>query len=82
MQDLLQYIDLGFYRSAQLLIAHAEIAQLRRQCSALVGPEQQGKVFTSMARSVADLDHTGDPTATIQSASTERQVTRSGDLDH
>ena len=33
MDDLLQYIDLDYYRSAQLLIAHAEIAQLRRQSS-------------------------------------------------
>ena len=29
MDDLLQYIDLDYYRSAQLLIARAEIAQLR-----------------------------------------------------
>jgi hypothetical protein len=34
MEDLLQYIDLDYYRSARLLIVRAEIAQLRRQLSA------------------------------------------------
>jgi hypothetical protein len=36
MEDLLQYIDLDYYRSAQLLIARAEVAQLRRETSVSV----------------------------------------------
>ena len=31
MEDLLQYIDLDYYRRARLLIVRAEIAQLRQQ---------------------------------------------------
>ena len=34
MEDLLQYIDLDYYRSARLLIVRAEIAQLRKGLSA------------------------------------------------
>jgi hypothetical protein len=34
MEDLLQYIDLDYYRAARLLIVRAEIAQLRQQVSA------------------------------------------------
>jgi hypothetical protein len=34
MEDLLQYIDLDYYRSARLLIVRAEIAQLRQRVSA------------------------------------------------
>jgi hypothetical protein len=34
MQDLLQYIDLDYYRAARLAIARAEIAQLRQRVSA------------------------------------------------
>jgi hypothetical protein len=34
MEDLLQYIDLDYYRSARLLIVRAEIAQLRKGVSA------------------------------------------------
>jgi hypothetical protein len=41
MEDPLRYIDLDYYRSARLLIARAEIAQLRRQSSALALIEQQ-----------------------------------------
>jgi hypothetical protein len=44
MQDLLQCIDLDYYRAAQLLIARAEIAQLRRQESALVRTVQQSRI--------------------------------------
>ena len=31
MQELLQQIDLDFYRSVRLLIAHAELEQLRQE---------------------------------------------------
>jgi hypothetical protein len=34
MEDLLQYIDLDYYRSARLVIVRAEIAQLRKAVSA------------------------------------------------
>jgi hypothetical protein len=34
MEDLLQHIDLDYYRSARLLIVRAEIAQLRKGVSA------------------------------------------------
>jgi hypothetical protein len=40
MEDLLQRIDLDYYRAAQLLIARAEIEQLRRHSSALARTEQ------------------------------------------
>jgi hypothetical protein len=58
MHDSLQYIDLDFYRSAQLLIARAEIAQLRRQASALARTEQQCKMPTGTSHPVDDLDQT------------------------
>jgi hypothetical protein len=50
MQDLLQHIDLDYYRSARLLIVRAEIAQLRRQSSALGRTEQQSKIPTGASR--------------------------------
>jgi hypothetical protein len=31
MQELLQQMDLDYYRSVRLLIAHAELEQLRQQ---------------------------------------------------
>jgi hypothetical protein len=34
MEDLLQYIDLDYYRSARLVIVRAEIAQLRKEVTA------------------------------------------------
>ena len=52
MQDLLQHIDLDYYRSARLLIARAEIAQLRRQAAALACTEQKGKISTGASRPV------------------------------
>jgi hypothetical protein len=68
MQDILQYIDLDYYRSAQLLIARAEIAQLRRQSSALARTEQQCKIPTGACRPVDDFDQTA-PATPIQSGS-------------
>jgi hypothetical protein len=52
MQDLLQYIDLDYYRSARLVIARAEIAQLRRQASAPARTEQQLKILTEPSRAI------------------------------
>jgi hypothetical protein len=34
MEDLLRYIDLDYYRSARLVIARAEVAQLRKGVAA------------------------------------------------
>lgn len=55
MQDLLLHIDLDYYRSAQLLIARAEIAQLRRQSSAVARTDQQCKIPTGAPRPVGDF---------------------------
>jgi len=56
MQDLLQYIDLDYYRSAQLLIARAEIAQLRRQSLAPTRTDTPRKSPSAASRSVDDFD--------------------------
>jgi hypothetical protein len=61
MEDLLQYIDLDYYRSAQLLIAHAEIAQLRRQSSALARAEQQCKIPTGASGPLDDDETPASP---------------------
>ena len=58
MDDLLQYIDLDYFRSAQLLIAHAEIAQLRRQSSAVTRTDPQCNVPAAASRPVDDVDQT------------------------
>jgi len=65
MEDLLQYIDLDYYRSAQLLIAHAEIAQLRRQEAALARTEQQCKTSTGASRPMDDFDQTAHATPIV-----------------
>jgi hypothetical protein len=44
MVDLLRNIDIDYYRSARLLIVRAEIAQLRRQSSALARTELQSQI--------------------------------------
>jgi hypothetical protein len=82
MQELLQYIDLDYYRSARLLIARAEIAQLRRQSSALARTEQQCKIPTGASRPVDDLDQTAHATPIVQSGSPEMKFSRFRDLDH
>jgi hypothetical protein len=41
MQELLLQIDLDFYRSAQLLIVHAEIEHLRQSSSPSADVERQ-----------------------------------------
>jgi len=67
MQDVLQYIDLDYYRSAQLLIARAEIAQLRRQSSVSARTEQQCKIPSEASRPVDDLDRTVPATPIVHS---------------
>lgn len=52
MQDLLRHIDLDYYRAAQLLMARAAIAQLRRQSSELARTEQQRGILTGATRPV------------------------------
>jgi hypothetical protein len=64
MLELLQHIDLDYYRSAQLLIARAEIAQLRRQSSALAHTEQQFKIPSGP---VDDVGQTAHATPIVQS---------------
>jgi hypothetical protein len=54
MQDLLHHIDLDYYRSAQLLIARAEIALSRQQPSPVARNEQQCKSSDVEARPVDD----------------------------
>ncbi len=44
MQELLQQIDLDYYRSAQLLIVRAELEQLRQGRSALADVERGSKI--------------------------------------
>ena len=44
MQELLQQIDLDYYRSAQLLIVRAELEQLRQGRSALADVERRSKI--------------------------------------
>jgi len=56
MQDLLQHIDFDYYRSARLLIVRAEIAQLRRQSSALAPADQKSKIPTGASHRVDDSD--------------------------
>jgi len=62
MQDLLQYIDVDYYRSAQLLIAHAEIAQLRRQSAALSRAGQPSNISTEARLPVDSFDQTAAAT--------------------
>jgi hypothetical protein len=44
MEELLQQIDLDFYRSARLLIVHAEIAHLRQSSSPSADVERQREI--------------------------------------
>jgi hypothetical protein len=44
VQELLQQIDLDYYRSAQLLIVRAELEQLRQGRSALADVERRSKI--------------------------------------
>jgi hypothetical protein len=57
MQNCLQYIDLDYYRSAQLLIARAEIAQSRRQSSAPTRTDQPRKLPIGASRPADDFDN-------------------------
>jgi hypothetical protein len=46
MQELLQQIDLDYYRSARLLIVHAELEQLRQERSASADAERRQRPRT------------------------------------
>jgi hypothetical protein len=59
MRDVLEHIDLDFYRSARLLIVHAEIAHLRQQPSACI--EQQRKIPLGTSRPVGDFNQLLNP---------------------
>jgi hypothetical protein len=80
MQDLLQHIDHDYYRSAQLVIARAEIAQLRRQSSVLARSEQQCKIPAGAFCPVDDFDQTSPAALLVQSGAPELQVPP--DLNH
>jgi hypothetical protein len=43
MQELLQQIDLDYYRSVRLLIVHAELEQLRQERPASDAFERRGR---------------------------------------
>jgi hypothetical protein len=43
MQDLLQQLDLEYYRSALLLVARAELERLRQERSAVTDVERRAK---------------------------------------
>jgi hypothetical protein len=58
MQGLLKYIDFDNYRSTQLMIARAEIAELRRQASAPARTEQPLTIPTIARRPVGDFEQT------------------------
>ena len=64
MEDLLQYIDGDYYRSARLLIARAEIAQLRRQASAVARSEQPSNISTGACPPVGAFAGPQCPTST------------------
>jgi hypothetical protein len=64
MQDLLQYIDVDYYRSARLLIARAEIAQL--QSSALARTEHHRNISTGACPPADDFDQAAPATSIRQ----------------
>jgi hypothetical protein len=51
MQELLHQIDSDYYRTARLLIARAELEQLRRRRSAMVDVGARSKIPLGMSRS-------------------------------
>jgi hypothetical protein len=51
MREALQQIDPDYYRSARLLIARAELEQLRQWRSALLDVERRSKIPLGMSRS-------------------------------
>jgi hypothetical protein len=60
MQELLQQIDLDFYRSARLLIVRAELAHLR-QGPPSAGFERQSKTALGGTSSLAESGRTSLP---------------------
>jgi hypothetical protein len=56
MQDVLQHIDLDYYRSALLLMVRAEIEQFRRQSSALARTDQKRSNPAGASCPVDDLN--------------------------
>ena len=52
MQELLQQLDLDYYRSAQLLIVRAELEQLRQGRPALADVERRSNAPLVTSRSV------------------------------
>jgi len=56
MEDLLQQIDLDYYRSARLIIARAQIAQLRQELTASARVEQKSRIPLRTSRAIEDFD--------------------------
>jgi hypothetical protein len=50
MQDLLQQLDLDYYRSALLLVARAEVERLRQERSAFTDVEGRDKTWFGASR--------------------------------
>jgi hypothetical protein len=67
MQELLQQIDLDYYRSARLLIVRAELEQLRQGHSAFTDVERQSKITLGRSRSADSEIQSLVPAAIVQS---------------
>jgi hypothetical protein len=58
MHDFLQKLDRDYYRSAQLLVAHAELDHLRQEVSAGIGSERRSETPFGVSPTA---DRTGPP---------------------
>jgi hypothetical protein len=74
MQELLEYIDPDYYRSARLLIARAELEQLRQGRSVFVDVERRSKIPLGMSRSPGSCSQLLVRPAIIQSFSPEVNI--------
>jgi hypothetical protein len=74
MQELLQQIDLDYYRSARLLIVRAELEQLRQGHSALADVERQNKITLGPSCSADSCIQLLVPAAIVQSGSREVNI--------
>ena len=72
MQELLQQIDLDYYRRAQLLMVRAELERLRQECSASADVETTFPSATS--RSAESYGQLLVRAAIVQSGSPEVNI--------
>jgi len=68
MKELLQQIDPDYYRSVQVVIAHAELKQLRQW---RIGVKRRSKIPLGMRRSTDSSHQVPGRTAIVQSLSAE-----------